>query len=51
VDTEYKVREVPINWHEVGGGKVHLLRDSWRMFRDVLKIALARESDAWRVRM
>jgi len=32
------VIEVPIDWHEVGGGKIHLLRDSFRMFRDVLRI-------------
>lgn len=29
------VQEVPIDWHEEPGGKVHLLRDSWRMARDV----------------
>jgi glycosyltransferase involved in cell wall biosynthesis len=32
------VREAPIDWHEVPGGKVHLLTDSLRMLRDVLKI-------------
>jgi hypothetical protein len=32
------VIEVPIDWHEEPGGKVHLLRDSWRMAKDVLQI-------------
>jgi len=32
------VQEVPIDWHEEPGGKVHLLRDSWRMARDVWRI-------------
>jgi glycosyltransferase involved in cell wall biosynthesis len=32
------VIEVPIDWHEEPGGKVHLLRDSWRMACDVWKI-------------
>ncbi len=38
LDSGCPVREVPIDWHEVPGGKVRLLRDSWRMFRDVLAI-------------
>lgn len=32
------VIEVPVDWHEESGGKVHLLRDSWRMAKDVLQI-------------
>jgi glycosyltransferase involved in cell wall biosynthesis len=40
------VTEVPIDWHEVAGGKVHLLRDSLRMVRDVLKIRRARAHKA-----
>jgi dolichyl-phosphate beta-glucosyltransferase len=27
----YRVLEVPVNWHEVPGSKVRLIRDSWRM--------------------
>lgn len=38
VDSGTAVQEVPINWHEEPGGKVHLLRDSWRMARDVWAI-------------
>ena len=33
-----EVRELPIDWHEVPGSKVHLLRDSLRMFRGLLRI-------------
>jgi dolichyl-phosphate beta-glucosyltransferase len=38
IDNGCEVREVPIDWHEVPGGKVRLLRDSWRMARDVWRI-------------
>lgn len=38
LDTGCEVTEVPIDWHETPGGKVHLFRDSWRMFRDVLTV-------------
>ncbi|MGV3533636.1 MAG: hypothetical protein ACO1QR_14810, partial [Chthoniobacteraceae bacterium] len=33
-----EVREVPIDWHEVPGSKVHLVRDSVRMFCGLLRI-------------
>jgi dolichyl-phosphate beta-glucosyltransferase len=42
LDAGGQVNEVPINWHEVPGGKVRLLRDSWRMFLDVLNIRKSR---------
>lgn len=32
------VLEIPIDWFEVPGGKVRLLRDPWRMARDIWKI-------------
>ncbi len=38
IDHGTPVIEVPIDWHEEPGGKVHLLRDSWRMAQDVLQI-------------
>jgi len=38
LDTGCQIQEVPIDWHEVPGGKVNLIRDSWRMAWDVLKI-------------
>jgi len=37
-DGGYPVQEVPITWHETPGGHVHLLRDSWRMARDVWRV-------------
>lgn len=29
--------EVPVSWHEVEGSKVSLVRDSWRMFRGLIR--------------
>ena len=42
LDTGCAIQEVPIDWHEVPGGKVSLLRDSWRMARDVWRIRARR---------
>lgn len=36
----YKVKEVPTVWEHVKTQRVHPLKDSWRMFLDVLKIRL-----------
>ena len=33
----YKVTEVPINWREIPGSKVNLVKDSWRMFWELFK--------------
>jgi len=33
-----RVEEFPIDWHDVPGSKVHLLRDSFRMAREILRI-------------
>lgn len=33
-----QIEEVPIDWYEVPGGKVSMIRDSWRMAKDVWKI-------------
>ncbi len=38
LDQGTPVLEIPIDWHEVAGGKVRLLRDSWRMARDIWRI-------------
>lgn len=38
--TGLRVTEVPVNWVGIPGGKVNLVRDSWRMFRDLLRIRL-----------
>ena len=34
----FKIREMPINWEEVPGSKVKILRDSIRMFSGVLRM-------------
>jgi dolichyl-phosphate beta-glucosyltransferase len=34
----FKIREVPVNWKEVPGSKVSLVRDSIRMFSGILRI-------------
>ncbi|GEP43517.1 glycosyltransferase [Brevifollis gellanilyticus] len=46
LDSGCGIREVPIDWHETPGGKVHLVRDSWRMARDVAHIRARRA--VWR---
>ena len=46
LDSGCRVTEVPIDWSEVSGGKVKLLRDSFRMARDVLEIRRARRDKA-----
>ena len=33
-----RVEEFPVDWHDVPGSKVHLLRDSFRMGREILRI-------------
>jgi hypothetical protein len=38
LDTGCPIQEVPIDWQEIPGGKVNLIRDSWRMARDVWQI-------------
>jgi dolichyl-phosphate beta-glucosyltransferase len=42
LDSGCAVHEVPISWHETPGGKVHLLRDSFRMARDVWRVRQGR---------
>jgi dolichyl-phosphate beta-glucosyltransferase len=38
IKSGFKIREVPINWQEIPGSKVKILRDSIRMFSAVLRI-------------
>jgi dolichyl-phosphate beta-glucosyltransferase len=38
IKSGFKIREVPINWEEIPGSKVKILRDSIRMFYGVLRI-------------
>lgn len=44
LDAGCEVVEVPVDWHETPGGKVRLLRDSWRMALDVWRIRNARQA-------
>lgn len=48
-DSGCPVWEEPVNWHEVPGGKVRLVRDSILMFRDVMKIRSRRQEQAPRL--
>jgi dolichyl-phosphate beta-glucosyltransferase len=34
----FRICEIPIDWSEVAGSKVNLLKDSFRMFADVIRI-------------
>jgi len=34
----YKVAEIPVEWHYGPGSKVNPLRDSWRNFKDILRV-------------
>ena len=42
LDSDCRIEEVPIDWHEVPGGKVRLLHDSWVMARNVMHIRAGR---------
>jgi dolichyl-phosphate beta-glucosyltransferase len=46
LDTGCLIQEVPIDWQEIPGGKVSLLRDSWRMACDVWDVRCRRPT--WR---
>ena len=50
LDTGCLIEEVPIDWHEMPGGKVRLLRDSWLMARDVMQIRARRAAKKLPVR-
>ena len=34
----YRITEVPITWHYKPGSRLHIVKDSWRMFRELLQI-------------
>lgn len=44
----YKIKEVPIIWHHVKTSRVSPLKDSLRMFRDVLKVRINDLKGAYR---
>ena len=45
----YVLREVPVNWRDRPGGKVRLLRDSIRMFLDLVKLRRSWAAGDYRV--
>jgi glycosyltransferase involved in cell wall biosynthesis len=47
VDSGFPVEEIPIDWHEVSGGKLRLVRDAWKMLIDILKVQQRRKSPSW----
>jgi glycosyltransferase involved in cell wall biosynthesis len=47
LDSGLHVTEVPVDWTEIPGGKVRLVRDSIRMFEEVLMIRHRRRSSEW----
>ncbi|HCN76513.1 MAG TPA: hypothetical protein DIT13_04855 [Verrucomicrobiales bacterium] len=47
LDAGCPVAEAPIDWRETPGGKVSLLRDSWRMALDVWRIR-RRRANGWK---
>jgi hypothetical protein len=36
----YTIRELPVRWNYDAGTKVNPIKDSWRNFRDVLKVRI-----------
>ena len=38
----YVVEDLPVEWHNAEGSKVHMVRDSWRMLRDALRLTRRR---------
>jgi dolichyl-phosphate beta-glucosyltransferase len=47
VDSGCAVEEVPVDWHEVSGGKLRLFRDAWKMFCDILSVRQRRTTAEW----
>ena len=34
----FKAKEIPVEWHSGRGTKVNFFKDSWNMFRQVMKL-------------
>ncbi len=34
----HPIADLPVEWHNAEGSKVHMIRDSWRMLRDAIRI-------------
>jgi dolichyl-phosphate beta-glucosyltransferase len=37
----FKIKEVPILWRHYQTNRVNPIKDSWRMFKDIVRIRLA----------
>lgn len=35
---QYKIKEVPLSWHDAPGSHIRPIRDSWRILRELMKI-------------
>jgi glycosyltransferase involved in cell wall biosynthesis len=47
LDSGATIEEVPIDWHEVRGGKLRLFRDAFCMLKDVLQVRARRRTPSW----
>jgi hypothetical protein len=45
----FRLEEFPVDWFDVPGSKVSLFKDSWLMFRTLLKIRLTAEKQKFAV--
>lgn len=43
------IAEVNVNWHEVAGSKINIIRDAIRMALDLLMIRLCYSAGVWKV--
>ena len=34
----YRVTEIPVNWRDISGSRVNLIKDPWEMFSQIFKI-------------
>lgn len=44
----YTITEVPVTWYYQKGSRINVLKDSWRMFRDLWRIRRKREQGKYR---
>lgn len=44
----FKFKEVPIRWQHFATDRVNIVKDSWRMFKDILKIRQAKKQNRYK---
>ena len=44
----FKFKEVPIRWQHFATDRVNIVKDSWRMFKDILKIRRAKKQNRYK---